>query len=62
MDKEYLKQQLSLQGITTNETDLHYVQRVLSIIKEGEKHLEDFPDLESHKVILTMDKGELNND
>lgn len=62
MDKEYLKQQLSLQGITTNEEDLHYVERVLSIIKQGEKHLKDFPELESQKIILTMDMEELNND
>lgn len=61
-DNEYLKKQLSLQGIAADEEDLSYVQRVLSIIRQGEEHLEKFPDLENQKIILTMDMEELKND
>lgn len=54
-DAEFLKKQLSLQGITTTDDDIHHVQRVLSIIRNGERYLEQFPDLESQKTALTLD-------
>lgn len=61
-DKEFLKQQFSLQGITVDEKELPYVQRVLSIITETEKNLEDFSDIEDQSIILTMDMEEPKHD
>lgn len=61
-DKEFLKQQLSQQGIEVDDKDLSYVQRVLSIIDEGAEQLGEFPDVEDQSIMLTMDLGVLNDD
>lgn len=60
-DKEYVKKQLALQGITATDEDIRYVQKVLSIIQDGEKYLDDF-DITSSKIMLTMDMEDVNND
>lgn len=61
-DKEFLKQQLANQDIHASDEDLGYVQRVLGIIDDGAKHLEEFPEVEGESIMLTMDLEELNND
>lgn len=64
-DKDFLKQQLSLQGINASDEDVKYVQRVLDIINTGAKQLDDFSDIEDQSIVLTMDlmdMEESNND
>lgn len=64
-DKDFLKQQLSLQGINASDEDVKYVRRVLHIVKQGAEHLDDFSDIEDQSIALTMDlmdMGGTNND
>jgi hypothetical protein len=61
-EKEFLKQQLTQQGINPSDEDLTYLQRVLGIIDDGAEELENFPEVEDESIMLTMDLEELNND
>lgn len=61
-DAEYLRMVLEQQGISTTADDLTYVQRVLSIIRDGEKELDAFPDLENEKIMLLMDMEVVRDD
>lgn len=60
--KEFLKEQLAIQGIDASDEDLKHVQRVLGIISDGAKYLDDFSDIESQPIMLTMDLEESTND
>lgn len=60
-DREFIKKQLELQKIhVSEESDYEYIARVYNNIIEAEKVLDEFPELDNEKVILTMDLEEVN--
>lgn len=61
-DSDLVKQQLMLQGITASDQDVRHVQRVLSIIRDGERSLEAFPGLKDEKIALRLDMEVLSDD
>lgn len=54
-DSEFVKKQLALRGIAASDQDARYVQRIMSIIEDGERKLEAFPGLEDEKIALVLD-------
>lgn len=60
-DKEFIKKQLELQKIhVSDESDYEYIARIYNNIIEAEKVLDEFPELDDEKIILTMDLKEVN--
>lgn len=61
VDNAFIKQQLDLQNIQVpDESDYQYIARVYQSVMDSEKVLDEFPDLDSEKIILTMDLKEVN--
>ena len=56
MENKNLKQELDLQGMTVDETDIPHIHNILTTIDQSKAALSEFPDLVKEDPIMIIDK------
>ena len=57
MENKNLKQELELQGITVNETDILHIHSIFTTVDQSETSVKEFSDLTKEDPIMIIDKG-----
>lgn len=60
--EKYLKQGLKVPGLPVHSADIPYILQTLSIVKQSEEALKEFPSLNEELPITLVDKRRLTND
>ncbi|MCD2138972.1 hypothetical protein [Salinicoccus halitifaciens] len=60
--KKFIKSGLKLHGVKVKRSDIPYIKGMLLAVKQMEKPLEKFPDINEKTPLATIDKGVFKHD